>query len=133
LVLDRAPYDAALLGWASLTHVLEEPNQDALFEALTELVPHGPILASFFLRSRFGAVPALDGRAHRLGQRLGSAMRQIAPVSNRSEHIDDRVRFTSFAGFVYDFDRERLEHLAALCKRTLTLYADNTYPHATFR
>jgi hypothetical protein len=131
-ILERAPYDAAVLGWGSLTHVLEEHEQAALFETLVELVPVGPILASFFMRQDITAdVPNARGRAHQLGIRLGMALsggRVLLDVD-----APGQPRFMPHCGFVYHFDCERLERLAAICGRELTLYATNTYPHATFR
>jgi hypothetical protein len=126
-VLDRGPYDAALLGWGSVTHVLEERDQDALFEALTLLVPRGPLLASFFM-SR--ASPA-QGRVAALAAKLGGALGP-APDAFAQANATSRVWCFPHAGFAYSFDRERLAELAALCGRTLELYTDS-YPHATFR
>jgi hypothetical protein len=127
-VLDSAPYDAVLLGWGSLTHVLQEHDQDALFETLAELVPHGPILASFFVRMSNTSVPGYS-RAHALGAQLGAALSR-APLDSALEA--GRVRCLPHAGFVYSFDRDRLAQLAQRSGRTLALYADATYPHATF-
>jgi hypothetical protein len=126
-VLDRAPYDAALLGWGSVTHVLEERDQDALFEALALLVPHGPVLASFFMSH---ASPA-KGRAAKLGAKLGKALGP-APHAYAHAQATSRVWCLPHLGFAYSFDRERLAELAALCGRTLELHL-NSYPHATFR
>jgi len=128
-VLDSAPYDAALIGGGSLTHVLEEHDQDALFETLAELVPHGPILASFFMQTSGTSGPEYS-RAHVLGAQLGAALSR-APIESALEA--GRIRCLAHAGFVYSFDRERLEELAQRSARTLALYADATYPHATFR
>jgi len=125
-VLDRAPYDAALLGWCSVTHVLEECDQDALFQVLALLVPRGPLLASFFMS---GASPAL-GRAAQLGAKLGGT---LGPAADAYAHAASKVRCWPHLGFAYLFDGERLAELAALSGRTLALYADAVYPHATFR
>jgi hypothetical protein len=123
-VLETSPYDAALLGWGSLTHVLDERDQDALFEALAVLVPSGPILASFFM----GSAPPGRGRASQLGAWLGRA------VGASSEQSDDaHVRCLTHAGFAYSFEHARLEQLARLAARTLQLHTTGSYPHATFR
>lgn len=124
-VLAGAPYDAALLGWGSLTHVLEDRSQDALFEALAALVPGGPILASFFM----GSMPPL-GRASGLGSRLG---RVLGPAEHAYASDNDRVRCMAHLGFVYSFDNARLEQLAQCAGRTLELHEHSAYPHATFR
>lgn len=123
-VLETAPYDAALLGWGSLTHVLDERDQDALFEALAVLVPSGPILASFFM----GSAPSSRGRASQLGAWLGRAV----GASNDSRD-DAHVRCLTHAGFAYSFELPRLEQLAHLAARTLQLHLTGSYPHATFR
>lgn len=124
LVLDSAPYDAALLGWISLTHVLAERDQDALFGALAVLVPHGPILASFFMSAIQNG-----GRAARLGERLGNALGSPKIHSNGNNH----VRCLPHAGFTYSFEPARLEQLARCSSRQLELHADASCPHATFR
>jgi hypothetical protein len=124
-VLAAAPYDAALLGWGSLTHVLEDRSQDALFGTLDALVPHGPILASFFM----GRLPPL-GRASGLGSRLG---RMLGPAEHATIGNSARVRCMIHLGFAYYFDRERLEQLAQCAGRRLELHEDSAYPHATFR
>ena len=124
-VLEAAPYDAALLGWGSLTHVLEERDQEALFEALAALVPRGPILASFFM----SVAPAHRGRAARLGAWLGSALGSAEVHGGGDEH----VRCLTHAGFAYSFSPVRLQRLAACAARTLELHAGAGYPHATFR
>jgi hypothetical protein len=124
LVLDSAPYDAALLGWGSLTHVLDERDQDALFAALAVLVPHGPILASFFM----SAVPR-PSRAVRLGERLGNALGSSKIQSSGNNH----VRCLPHAGFTYSFEPARLEQLARCASRKLELHSNASYPHATFR
>jgi hypothetical protein len=135
-ILERAPFDAAVLGWASLTHVLQEHEQDALFETLDELVPSGPILASFFIRddTETTEAPLARGRAHQLGARLAEALsRRTGRAESPDIDAHGQPVFMPHCGFVYHYGRERLERLAVICGRALTLYATNTYPHATFR
>jgi hypothetical protein len=124
-VLAGAPYDVALLGWTSLTHVLDERAQEALFYALAGLVPRGPILASFLM----GGATA-SGRARRLGAQLGRA---LGPGEHAHSTDDDRVLCAPHLGFAYAFNRERLEQLAQCAARRLELHlAPGSYPHASF-
>lgn len=124
-VIQQAPFDAALLGWGSLTHVLDERDQDALFATLARLVPRGPLLASFFMVDS-----SAPGRAAKLGERLGRA---LGPGVDAYPRGNERVRCMAHIGFTYGFDRSRLEQLAQCAGRTLELHDAAAYPHATFR
>lgn len=120
------PFDAALLGWGSLSHLLAPSEHVRLFEALARLCPGGPILASFFLLD--SSWPR-DGRARRLGLRLG---RWLAEARETVGPEARKMRLLAHAGFVYAFEQAELEHLAEACGRELRMYRDS-YPHATFR
>jgi hypothetical protein len=58
----RAPYDLVVLGWGSITHVLEEDDRLALLESVRALAPSAPVITSFFLRPE----PGHGGRTERL-------------------------------------------------------------------
>ena len=48
-VLDT-PFDAVILGWGSLSHVLDRDLRARIFAAAARVAPRGPILASFWCR-----------------------------------------------------------------------------------
>lgn len=124
--LVKRHYDAVLLGWGSLSHVLEPAERRALFEACAALCPTGPILASFLSRDDAGP---RGGRARRLGVRLGSAIAR-APGSEVSDTRQEW--FLPHAGVLHGFDREELELLGRSIRRVLEL-DPAIYPHATWR
>jgi len=95
-----------------------------LFEALAALAPRGPILASVIAE-----LPA-RGRASELGARLGRA---LGPAPHAYPPASTRVCCTPHAGFLYAFDRSRLEQLARCAARTLQLDEAAGVPHAAFR
>lgn len=120
-------YDGVLLGWGSLTHVLDEAERLRLFRALHRLCPAGPILASFWCDH---PTALAAGRADRLG---GAAGRTVARWRKQSTEPSPREAFTVHAGFVHRFTPEEIGALGAAVGRTVIWDQDDThYPHATF-
>jgi hypothetical protein len=122
LIPADARFDAVLLGWSSLTHVLREETQEALLRVLDALAPRGPILASFFLSATLGE----HSRAERLGRRAARLFGKSTALQS------DRVRLLAHTGFVYVFEEARLHALAAAARRRLELHLDGAFPRATF-
>jgi hypothetical protein len=124
LLDEQVVFDAIVMGWGSLSHVLEEDDQLRVLRQLASLAPRGPILASFL------ADPSArtQGRAERLGRDLA---RWAARASSEHPRESDHVRCLAHGGFVYLFTRTRIEELARLCRRRLELHFDGNYPHAT--
>jgi hypothetical protein len=127
-------YDAVVLGWGSLTHVLEADERLRLLESVCRLAPDGPILASFWLRPDpppdlpdSVARPA-RGRADALGRAAGRLVGRVRGVPAR----DETVSFGSWYGFAHSFTRAELEALAARVGRRLVWGEHGAYPHVTF-
>ncbi|MGZ4337985.1 MAG: class I SAM-dependent methyltransferase, partial [Gaiellaceae bacterium] len=122
-------YDGVLLGWGSLTHVLDETERLRLMRALDRLCPRGPLLASFWCDNAAVAAPIV-GRAERYataGGRALARLRKLPVVASRRE------TFTLHAGFAYRFTKNEIEALARSIDRELLWDDDDTdYPHATF-
>ena len=116
-------YDAILLGWGSLSHVLSPGERERLIRACHRLCPRGPILASFLF-----AHPAPLQRGRRAGEAIG---RLAARALGRSPSPADEA-FTPWSGFISLLSRVELETLARAAGRSLTWEADATYPHVTF-
>ena len=125
LLPEGVRFDAVLLGWASLTHVVDEGAHRALFDALGQVSPAGPILASFYF------APELPGRvrsrAFDLGTEVGRAL------SGHTQRADPAVRLLSHTGFVYFFDATHLQSLAAASGRSVDLRPAKPLAYATFR
>jgi hypothetical protein len=123
-------YDAVLLGWGSLTHVLDESERLRLFRVIDRLCPRGPLLASFWCDQPVTTVtPALD-RAQRVGAAAG---RVVARMRNLCTAPSPREIFALHSGFAYRYTRSELEALAASVARTMIWERDDTdYPHASF-
>lgn len=118
-------YDAAILGWGSLSHVLEHQAQLDVLRAVDKLTPDGPILASFFLALE---PPAAErGRAVEVGYRAGSLVARLRGLSAPAWH----EMLLSHAGFLHVSTPDELAQLAAAIQRELQLEA-NWYGRASF-
>jgi hypothetical protein len=123
-------YDAVILGWGSLTHVLERESQRAVLAACDALCPTGPILASFWP----AAAAAHRGRAFKTGWRAGRAvarLRRRAGASAVPQEPADDLGFSFNVGFTRRFSREDLEALAAGVGRSVATYELEPYARAT--
>jgi hypothetical protein len=125
-VLAARRYDAILLGWGSLMHVLGAHEQRRLLEACARLAPAGPILASFWLRPEDGESDRA-GRAERAGRALGRLVQRArgAPGGGTG------ATFGSSYGFAHAFTRAEIEALADAVNRRV-LWDEQTVPHVTF-
>jgi hypothetical protein len=121
--LSHRAYDAVILGWGSLTHVLEDAERRALLRACDQLVGNGPILASFWL----GRQAAIRSRALTLGAAMG---RRLAALRGISASVPPGQVFRTHAGFAHEFTLEEIEALAADCGRRVRWGRDG-YPHIT--
>ena len=72
-------YDAVIIGWGSLSYVLDADERQRTVLASARLAPRGPVLASFVLREP-GHMDPSQTRAFRLGQALGRFVGGGAPV-----------------------------------------------------
>lgn len=122
------PWDAILLGWGSLTHVLHQHERQTLLEAAHQACPRGPILMSFWGQGHPGAPRIGRGRLWRAmdqaGRRLGQR-RQAQPPEG-GEH------FIPGLGFGVTLERAQIEALVRPLGRSLVWEADaETYAHAT--
>jgi SAM-dependent methyltransferase len=117
-------YDAVLLGWASLSHVLDGDERRRLLRAVDRLCPTGPILASFWSDEDQPA-PVAATRAEQLGQRLGRALARVRRLPAASSSEVARESFVLDAGFLHRFSRTELDRLAAAAGRTVAWEPDD--------
>lgn len=115
--LTHERYDAAILGWGSYSHVLEETTRIELLRALRVLVPSGPVLISFIPRTLGSGVA---------GPWL-LAIRKIIPRigAPRSDMI-----FDATAGFFVLFSRRRLEKEARAAGYEVVVHGETPDGHA---
>jgi len=118
----RTRFDAVILGWGSLSQVLEEHSRIELLTALRRLAPTAPVLSSFLL----GAPEPAVGRVAGLRDHLRGAMRAVgAPAAARPG-----LRFLPWAGFIHLFAEGELERLASTAGYTVARFSPTPYPHA---
>jgi hypothetical protein len=121
----RSRYDAVLLGWGSLSHVIGEPARRGLFVAVDELAGEGPVLSSFYLADADSSSP---GRVARLGQRLGEWVGQ-----RRGASAGEPVSLTYWGGFVHELAVEEIQALAGGISRSAEWHLTDGMPHVTLR
>jgi hypothetical protein len=120
-------YDAVLLGWTSLSCVLEPDERRRLIAACDRLAPEGPLLVTMWMTTQ----AALEGRAQRAGRAAGTLVGSTLGRL-RGVHADEPAAFASGGGFYHLFSTEEIEALATSVGRTVAWGAGNWYPHATF-
>lgn len=86
---DVRPFDAAILGWSSYSHIRDSRDRSAALKAFAA-VTDGPVVASFFLRRPPSGKPSWKGRLARLGRR------------------NEGDQFTTHIGFYHLSSREEL-------------------------
>lgn len=98
----EGPFDAVVVGWGALAHILRPEDVVALLVRLRALAPVGPVLASFF-------VPVHGSTTH--GARRTGLRRLLTRVTGRS-FADDRLSFQALAGAMRYYDKADLHRLA---------------------
>jgi hypothetical protein len=131
-VESRTPYDAVLLGWASLTHLVEPETRLSVLARMRELCPSGPVLISFWATDDRDA--PTQGNARSWGARLGSLLsRGLA----RPAALDDADYVLAHSGFGHRFSRPEIESLAQKAGYTVSRYEPSAstecFPHATLQ
>lgn len=110
------PFDAVVLGWGGLSHVLAPAAREALLRAACALAPGGPVLASFLVAWPRGAAET----------RARNALRRVFGASAEAPY------FSPDAGFFHLFTAAEIAALAAAADCSVSLYRETPYPHALF-
>jgi hypothetical protein len=116
-------FDAVILGWGSLSHVLPASERLALFQALHALAPGAPVLASFSLEPDSSAAPGSKGRVRDALRRLFAALGAPGP-SEAGDH------FYPDGGFFSNLSTDEIVELAFRAGYEVALVEDAPYPHA---
>ena len=117
------PFDAVVLGWGSLSHVLPSSERRSLLRAVHTLAPAAPVLTSFAIEVDSSAPPESKGRVRDTLRRVFSALH--APgVSEAGDH------FFLNGGFFAYLGSDEIVRLAWAAGYEVAHYEDTSYPHA---
>jgi hypothetical protein len=114
----RPPIDGVVLGWGSVSHVLDHAGRLDLLQAVRTLAPVAPVLMSYVGRASedVGRTRAL---LRRFMARLGSRYRAVAGDG-----------FLPWGGFYYAMTPDELSALAHVAGYSVVQAASQPYPHA---
>jgi SAM-dependent methyltransferase len=119
----RAPYDLVVLGWGSITHVLEEDDRLALLESVRALAPSAPVITSFFLRPESGH----GGRTERLRRALRATFTKLGAPNGAAP---EGLAYEAGGGFVYAFTESEVQALAHRAGYAVAVLESSPFPHA---
>ncbi len=106
--LCETPFDAVILGWSSLSHVLSGDLRLQIFETAAACAPDGPILASFWCRPDEQIPVRSQGR-----QRLIQLADRLAHLRGLSPDPTTDFVFSPTHGFGVYLSLEEFEGIAA--------------------
>ena len=126
----RERYDAVLLGWGSLTCLIDSAERVRLLRALNHICAKGPILASFWCINGYSPRKPTRRRTEQLGNALGATVAKLRGVRAGT---GSKERFLSHSGFGHIFTPQEIEQLGIMIGRSVIWDCDDTdYSHVTF-
>jgi hypothetical protein len=117
-------YDAVIVGWGSLSHMISRDERKQFLKACHLLAPEGPVLISFFSHD---VPPMPNARFLNLGR---SAGRRIGRMRGVDAYFDPDDMLNWDAGFFHRFSEAEINALAGALGRR-ALFAASPYGHAT--
>lgn len=124
----RSPYALVVLGWGSITHVLEDEERIALLKSVRALAPNAPVVTSFFLRPE----RKTDGPVAKT-DKLRSALRGAFSVMGARNHaIPEGLAYEAGGGFVYAFTESEVQSMAHRAGYAVRYFCEAPFPHALF-
>jgi hypothetical protein len=116
----REPFDAVVLGWGSVTHLVDPSEHRAVLDAVKKVAPTAPVLISFFLRS-----DQPQGRAARARRKVRGAFQALG-----GRAVADGLLYETSGGFVYWFTESEMRRLAERAGYVVASYSPHPFPHA---
>jgi hypothetical protein len=117
-------FDAVILGWGSLSHVMPASARLELFRALRRLCPDGPVLASFGL--------VTDPTMRRGKGRAREALRAAFGALGARGPSEDRDHFQRATGFFAYLNHDEVRRMALDSGYEVLALEEGPYPHAVF-
>jgi len=119
------PFDAVVLGWGSLSHVMPAAARVELLRALPALCPKGPVLASFALVTE---APPAGSPAGSKG-RVRNGLRRAFAALGAPGVSEDRDHFLASTGFFAYLTRPEVTVLAGDAGYEIARFEEAPYPH----
>ncbi|MBL8678861.1 MAG: hypothetical protein JNK05_06830 [Myxococcales bacterium] len=124
----QSPYALVVLGWGSITHVLEDEERIALLESVRALAPTAPVIVSFFLRPERN-----EGAPIAKTERLRKALRgAFARMGGRNHGVPEGLAYEAGGGFVYAFTESEVQSMAHRAGYAVRYFCEAPFPHALF-
>ena len=125
LARKQACYDAVVMGWSSITHVLAARERERLVQAADRLSPNGPILLSVILH-----VALEHAQSSRIRRFAGNAGELIGRLRGVPDEERDHT-FSRQTGFSHSFSAHEVDQLAGSIGRRVIWEADPGFVHLT--
>jgi hypothetical protein len=122
-------FDLIVLGWGSLSHIINPVELRALFAALRCIGPTAPVLLSFQLLPYPDSPAWAPRRFARLAAALHRALHQFGAPG---EPCPPGLRFTLRGGLLYQFSRAELDTVAADTGYAVVHFCPTWYSHAVW-
>lgn len=124
-VVSGPPFDAVVLGWGSLSHVMPARSRLALLRAVRALAPRAPVLASFALEPDRASPTPGKGRV-RDGLRRAFRALNAPGLSEQGDHFFPNTGFFSYLG------GDEVVRLAWEAGYEVPVFEETPYAHALF-
>lgn len=125
-LLEEPPFDAVILGWGSLSHVLPSSSRRSLLRALKLVAPNAPVLASFVLRTEDAMGTESKGRAR-------DALRTLFTLLGAPGTSEVGDYFYLNTGFFSYLTSEELSRIAFEAGYEVVTFDESPYPHAVLQ
>jgi hypothetical protein len=119
----NAPFDAVVLGWGSLSHVMPASERLALLRAVHAVAPRGPVLASFSLDE--DRVDSRPGKG-----RVRGTLRRVFSALGAPGTSEDGDHFYANIGFFANLRNDDIVQLAWDSGYEVALFEESPYAHA---